>query len=71
MPYDELLALLNRARTVLDRYMFDPDGEAIRDDIAEVCMSIDDALPEARTQGRAEAFPGFVQSAASRAEAPR
>jgi hypothetical protein len=57
MPYDELLALLSRARTVLDRYMFDPDGDAIRDDIAEVCMSIDDALPDPRTQGRAEAFP--------------
>jgi hypothetical protein len=58
MPYEELLALLNRARTVLDRYMFDPD-EAIRDDVAEVCMAIDDALPEAgqSAAGRPEAFP--------------
>jgi hypothetical protein len=45
MPHDELIALLDRARTVLDRYLFDADGDAIRDDVAEVCMAIDDALP--------------------------
>lgn len=45
VPHDELIALLTRARTVLDRYMFNADSEAIRDDIAEVCMAIDDALP--------------------------
>jgi hypothetical protein len=45
MPHDDLLALLTRARTVLERYMFEGDGEAIRDDVAEVCMAIDDALP--------------------------
>jgi hypothetical protein len=51
MPHDDLLALLNRARTVLGRYMFAADGEAIRDDVAEVCMAIDDALPvEERVQ---------------------
>jgi hypothetical protein len=26
--------------------MFEADGEAIRDDVAEVCMAIDDALPD-------------------------
>jgi hypothetical protein len=26
--------------------MFEPEGEAIRDDVAEVCMPIDDALPD-------------------------
>ena len=57
MAYDELLALLNRARTVLDRYMFDTDGEVIRDDVAEVCMAIDDALPEERAQAHCEPFP--------------
>jgi hypothetical protein len=46
MPYEELIALLTRARTVLDRYMFDGDRDAIRDDVAEVCMAIDDALPD-------------------------
>ena len=45
--HDELSELLKRARIVLERYMFDADGEAIRDDVAEVCMAIDDALPDA------------------------
>jgi Putative bacterial toxin ydaT len=45
MPHDDLIALLNRARTVLERYMLEADGEAFRDDVAEVCMAIDDALP--------------------------
>ena len=58
MPYEELLALLSRARTVLDRYMFDVD-ESLRDDVAEVCMAIDDLMPEARpgAAGRVEPFP--------------
>ena len=42
MTQDELLALLTKARAVLDRHMFDAD-EAIRDDVAEICMAIDDA----------------------------
>lgn len=46
MPHDELLVLLARARVVMDRYMFDEDGQAIRDDIAEICMAIDDAMPD-------------------------
>jgi hypothetical protein len=46
MPHDELVALLAKARLVLERYMLEPDGEVIRDDVAEVCMAIDDALPE-------------------------
>lgn len=45
MPHEEILALLKRARAVLERYMFEADGEMIRDDVAEVCMAIDDALP--------------------------
>jgi hypothetical protein len=45
MSHEELLALLKRARAVLDGYMFESDGEAIRDDVAEVCMAIDDAMP--------------------------
>jgi hypothetical protein len=51
MSHDDLLALLARARTVLERYMFETDGEQIRDDVAEVCMAIDDALP---TEGRVQ-----------------
>jgi hypothetical protein len=46
MPQDEMLALLTRARAVLDRYLFDVDRETMRDDVAEVCMAIDDALPD-------------------------
>jgi hypothetical protein len=45
MPHD-LIALLIRARTVLERYMFEADGAAIRDDVAEICMAIDDELPD-------------------------
>ena len=50
MSHEELLALLNQARTVLDRYLFD-DSEAMRDDVAQICMAIDDALP---SEGRVE-----------------
>jgi len=42
MTTAELTALLKQARTVLDRYMF--DDVDLRDDVAEVCMKIDDAL---------------------------
>lgn len=45
MTQDELLVLLVRARAVLNRYLFE-ESEAIRDDVAEVCMAIDDALPD-------------------------
>ncbi len=46
MTQEELLALLTRARAVLERYLFD-ELEAMRDDVATVCMAIDDALPDA------------------------
>jgi hypothetical protein len=46
MPPDQLIALLKKARSVLDRYLFDADRELIRDDVAEICMAIDDTLPE-------------------------
>jgi hypothetical protein len=39
----ELTALLNEARIVLQRYLF--DGVDLRDDVAEICSKIDDALP--------------------------
>ena len=44
MSHEQLLALLNKARTVLDRYLFD-DSEAMRDDVAQICMAVDDARP--------------------------
>jgi hypothetical protein len=46
MPEQDLVSLLLRARTVLERFLWERDGERIRDDVAEVCMAIDDALPE-------------------------
>ena len=46
MSHDELLALLTRARAVLDHYLFEAEDQPIRDDVAEICMAIDDALPD-------------------------
>ena len=46
MTDKDMLALLTRARTVLDHYLFDEATEAVRDDVAQVCMAIDDALPD-------------------------
>jgi len=51
MSHEELLALLTRARAVLGHYLFEAEDEPIRDDVAEICMAIDDALPdESRVQ---------------------
>jgi hypothetical protein len=44
MSHEELLALLIKSRAVHERYLFEADGDSIRDDIAEVCMAIDDVL---------------------------
>jgi chorismate-pyruvate lyase len=46
MSHDELLALLTRARAVLGHYLFEREDELMRDDVAEICMAIDDALPD-------------------------
>ena len=55
MYHEELLALLAQSRSVLDRYLFEADGEAIRDDVAEICIAIDDVLPDvARVSSRDE-----------------
>jgi hypothetical protein len=47
MTSGELIALLKESRTVMERYMF--DGVDLRDDIAEVCAKIDDAIPTPET----------------------
>jgi hypothetical protein len=39
--------LLRSARSLLDRFMF--EGDEMRDDIANLCMKIDDALPSAES----------------------
>ena len=46
MSQELLIELLRRARNVLDGYLFETEGEVIRDDVAEICMAIDDTLPE-------------------------
>jgi chorismate-pyruvate lyase len=46
MAHEDLLELLARARAVLGRYLFAEAAEAVRDDVAEICMAIDDALPD-------------------------
>ena len=51
MQQADLLSLLTRARAVLEHYLFEAEGEAIRDDVAELCIAIDDVLPvEGRVQ---------------------
>jgi hypothetical protein len=46
VTHQELLALLKKARRVLEHHLFDEAREVIRDDVAEICMAIDDAIPE-------------------------
>ena len=42
MTQDAHAQLLRSVRSVLERYMF--DGEAVRDDVAGICMKLDDVL---------------------------
>jgi hypothetical protein len=54
MTPEECEHLIRTARAVLERYLFDADGQVIRDDIAEICMKIDEAFPggeDARAPG--------------------
>ena len=61
MRNDELLPLLARARAVLDRHLFE-EGGAVRDDVAEICMAIDDALPAVqRGEGKTESESPVLQ----------
>ena len=57
--YEELL---KDARAVLDRYLF--EGEMLRDDVAEILMKIDDALPDAPVAARPGAAEATVDEAA-------
>jgi hypothetical protein len=65
MSHEELLALLGKARTVLDRDLFD-DSEAIRDDVAQIGMAIDDALP---SEGRVEVKKAELERVSQRSAA--
>jgi len=65
MSQAELLALLSRARAVLDRYLFD-ESETMRDDIAQICMAIDEALPG---EGRVEVKKAELERVSQRSAA--
>ena len=43
MPNTEYENLLRSARSLLDRFMF--EGDELRDEVANLCVKIDDALP--------------------------
>jgi hypothetical protein len=62
MTATEHTHLLRRARTVLERYMW--DGETIRDDVAEVCMKIDDVLLDLAMAAPSELAANIEQAAA-------
>jgi hypothetical protein len=63
MTTNEYVALLKQARTVLDRYLF--DGVDLRDDVAEVCAMIDDALPPAAEARQPRVVHGIERVAES------
>ena len=54
-------ALLNEARVVLERYMF--DGVDLRDDVAEICLKIEDALRPTTDSNRPRALQGIARRA--------
>jgi len=54
--------LLQDARAVLERYQF--DGDVLRDDVAEICMKIDDLLSRAPVPEMASAPMMLAEQAA-------
>jgi hypothetical protein len=62
MTANEFAYLLRQARAVLDRYIW--DGETIRDDVAEVCMKIDDVLLDSEVAAPSELVGNIEQAAA-------
>jgi hypothetical protein len=62
MTHEELLALLVRSRAVHERYLF--DGEVMRDDVAELCIAIDDALSRQSQASARQESPSLERSAA-------
>jgi hypothetical protein len=61
MTIDDYTALLSQARAVLDRYLF--DGVDLRDDVAEICAKIDDALTPAADAHQPRALQGIERAA--------
>ena len=62
MTSGELEGLLRSARALMDRYLF--DGEELRDDVATLCMRIDDALPDASISSRHTSNEETINAAA-------
>ena len=62
MTHSELDGLLRSARALMDRYMF--DGEELRDDVATLCMKIDDALPDPSALSLHSSNEGTITAAA-------
>ena len=60
MTIGDYEALLNEARVVLERYMF--DGVDLRDDVAESCLKINDALSPATDSNRPRALQGIART---------
>jgi hypothetical protein len=52
--------LLIEARVVLERYMF--DRVDLRDDVADLCLKIDNALPPSANSNRPRALKGIVRT---------
>jgi hypothetical protein len=61
MTIGEYAALLSQARSVLERYLF--DGVDLRDDVAEICAKIDDALPPPAETHQPRALQGIERAA--------
>jgi hypothetical protein len=61
MTPDDYVVLLIQARLVLERYLF--DGVDLRDDVAEICAQIDDALPPVADSHHPIALPGIERAA--------
>jgi hypothetical protein len=60
MTIGDYEALLIEARLVLEHYMF--DGVDLRDDVAEICRKIDNALPVATDSNRPRALQGITRA---------
>ena len=60
MTQGDYEALLIEARVVLERYMF--DRVDLRDDVADICLKIDNALPPASNSNRPRAIQGIARA---------
>ena len=57
----ETIDLLRQARVTLERYLF--DGDALRDDVAEVCAKLDDVLLDPKLATSAQPTEQIEQAA--------